>query len=97
MWSAARLVEASPRLLFRAGSRPTLFRREELCRCTDRFSPGSNRGAHFPERFYSCEAGAGFDTGIGGRHAHAIPLFFLRILGGKVEDFVCGIRWIVPR
>ncbi len=58
------------------------------------FRQALDGGAHFRERFYGCEAGAGFDAGIGVRHAHTVPLFFSRIFAGKVEDFVRGMRCV---
>src|SRR5258708_7048820 len=39
------------------------------------------------ERFYGNKSGASFDARVRGRHADAVPFFFLRIFYGKKESF----------
>src|SRR6266849_3946732 len=50
-----------------------------------------DHGAHLRERLYGGEPGAGFDSGIGRGHAHAIPFFFQRILWRKEQQLAGSI------
>jgi hypothetical protein len=44
------------------------------------------------KRFHCNKSRARFDAGIRGRHANAIPFFFLQILCGKKKSFARNIR-----